>query len=94
MLTRVVKMHFNQMYIADFKQSFVLLKPQIEAFKGCTEVNLFQDKANPAIFFTISKWENEEHLENYRHSALFKETWAVVKPNFVQRAEAWSLSLL
>ncbi|WP_410221520.1 putative quinol monooxygenase [Pedobacter sp.] len=94
MLTRIVKMHFNQMYTTDFKRFFASLKSQIETFDGCKEVNLFQDKANPEIFFTISKWENEDSLENYRHSALFKETWAVVKPNFVQKAEVWSLSLL
>ena len=91
MLVRVVKMQFNINYIEEFKNLFNTLKPLIANFEGCNEVKLLQYETEPTIFFTISKWQNADALENYRKSDLFIETWAVVKPNFSNKAEAWSL---
>ena len=91
MLVRVVKMHFSSVFTAEFKTIFKAVQPKIEAFEGCTAVQLLQDKHTPEIFFTISHWQDEEHLNNYRNSELFKTTWAIVKPNFQFKAEAWSL---
>ena len=84
-------MQFNPAFIAEFKITFKAVQSKIAAFKGCNGVQLLQDPANPEIFFTISKWQDEAHLNAYRNSELFKTTWAVVKPNFKIKAEAWSL---
>lgn len=91
MLVRLVKMHFNPEFIGEFKITFEAIQPKIAAFKGCNAVQLLQDQSNPEIFFTISHWLDEQHLNAYRNSELFKTTWAVVKPNFKVKAEAWSL---
>ncbi|WP_316752097.1 antibiotic biosynthesis monooxygenase family protein [Pedobacter gandavensis] len=91
MLTRLVKMQFNPDFVTEFQESFKAIQPQIAAFKGCSSVKLLQDLANPNTFFTISIWQDEAHLEDYRRSTLFKETWTRVKPNFSAKAEAWSL---
>lgn len=91
MLVRVVKMHFNASFITEFQTVFKSVHPKIANFKGCNSVKLLQDHAQPEIFFTISHWQDEEHLNNYRNSELFKTTWAIVKPNFKTKAEAWSL---
>lgn len=91
MLIRVVKMQFNPDFIAGFKITFASVQPKIAAFKGCSKVQLLQDQSNPEIFFTISHWQDEAHLNAYRDSELFKTTWAMVKPNFKIKAEAWSL---
>jgi heme-degrading monooxygenase HmoA len=92
MITRIVKMHFADSFIPDFKNIFKSTKPFILDFDGCTSVKLFQHESDPSIFFTISKWESTEHLENYRNSVLFQATWAKVKSAFVSKAEAWSLT--
>lgn len=91
MLVRVVKMHFSPAFIAEFKVLFKSVQPKIATFKGCTGVQLLQDHNNPEIYFTISHWADETHLNAYRDSELFKTTWAAVKPNFKIKAEAWSL---
>lgn len=91
MLVRLVKMHFSTTFAAEFKTVFKSVQPKIVSFKGCTAVQLLQDHSNPEIFFTISHWEDEDHLNAYRNSELFKSIWASVKPNFRFKAEAWSL---
>ncbi|MBB2145041.1 antibiotic biosynthesis monooxygenase [Pedobacter sp. LMG 31464] len=91
MLVRVVKMHFTPSFVSEFKTLFNQVKPLISSFEGCNSVQLLQHETQPEIFFTISNWQSAEHLESYRKSELFTETWAKVKPNFANKAEAWSL---
>lgn len=91
MLVRLVKMHFSTTFATEFKTVFKSVQPKIAGFKGCTSVQLLQDHNDPEIFFTISHWEDEDHLNAYRNSELFKTVWARVKPNFRFKAEAWSL---
>ncbi|MFA4868463.1 MAG: antibiotic biosynthesis monooxygenase family protein [Pedobacter sp.] len=91
MLIRIVKMHFNAAFVSEFSTIFKSVQPKIESFDGCSSVQLLQDQNDPEIFFTISHWNDEQHLNAYRQSDLFKTTWAVVKPNFKVKAEAWSL---
>jgi heme-degrading monooxygenase HmoA len=91
MLVRIVKMHFNSAYTSQFKLLFDEVMPLIAKFEGCDSVQLLHDETEADLFFTISRWKTAKHLENYRNSALFKTTWAKVKPNFKHKAEAWSL---
>jgi quinol monooxygenase YgiN len=91
MLTRVVKMHFSPTFITQFSALFAATQEKIRAFEGCQSVQLLQHESDPSLFFTISKWESAQHLENYRNSELFINTWAQVKPHFISKAEAWSL---
>jgi heme-degrading monooxygenase HmoA len=91
MLIRIVKMHFNPAFVSEFRTVFKSVQPKIESFDGCSTVQLLQDQNDPEIFFTISHWKDEQHLNAYQESNLFKTTWAIVKPNFKVKAEAWSL---
>jgi quinol monooxygenase YgiN len=92
MITRIVKMTFKPENISEFKKIFYESQKLIAAFEGCIHLELMIDISNKCIFFTISHWENEESLNNYRDSYLFKNTWSKVKPLFSERALAWSLS--
>ncbi|HEY0262023.1 MAG TPA: antibiotic biosynthesis monooxygenase family protein [Chitinophagales bacterium] len=94
MITRLVKMTFRKEEIEQFKNIFAEKKAFITAFSGCEKVNLFQDKNDERIFFTISIWQSEEALENYRHSELFRETWAATKVLFDDKPEAWSIDIV
>ncbi|MFD0941189.1 putative quinol monooxygenase [Pedobacter boryungensis] len=91
MLVRVVKMHFTPSFVEEFKILFNQVKPLISGFEGCNGVQLLQHESQPELFFTISNWQSAEHLELYRNSDFFQQTWAKVKPNFESKAEAWSL---
>lgn len=92
MITRIVKMTFRPGTEADFQQVFRESQPVIKTFAGCIDVNAFNDVANPLVYFTISQWESEEALNNYRNSEFFKKTWVKTKALFQERAEAYSLS--
>jgi len=56
----------------DFKNLFNQTYPHIRNFDGCRFLELYEDKEQPNTFYTISKWDNSEHLEEYRKSNLFR----------------------
>lgn len=90
MITRIVKLTFQEHLVDDFLTIFDVSGPKIRAMDGCQHVDLVQDKYRPYVFFTISKWDNEESLEAYRNSELFRGTWKHIKLLFSLPAHAWS----
>ncbi len=94
MFTRIVKMEFKTEEIETFLYNFEAVKEKIRSFPGCLFLELYRDKNNPNIFFTYSKWNMENDLENYRKSELFKKVWATTKPKFRSKAQAWSVDTL
>lgn len=91
MFVRIVKMTFKEENIALFKEVFDQSKHKIRGFEGCSFLELYQDKNAPNIFFTYSYWEDEMHLNTYRHSELFKAVWSKTKVLFDKKPEAWSV---
>ena len=91
MFVRIVKMSFHKKHIDEFSSMFEAKKAFIRASKGCELLELYQDKNNPEIFFTYSYWENEQDLENYRNSELFKDVLAKTKVFFNDKPLAWSV---
>lgn len=90
MIVRIVKLSFREEEIDRFKEILVESKEKIKSFPGVIYLEMLQDINDPTIFFTYSHWESEQDLENYRHSELFKNTWAKTKPLFSAPAKAWS----
>lgn len=91
MIVRIVQMTFRTEAIADFKELFEERKERIRHFDGCRHLELWQDSGNPAIFFTYSHWESEAHLNHYRFSEFFKDTWGRTKALFADKPQAWSV---
>lgn len=87
-------MTFQEDKVSEFLQNFNSVKDKIRNVNGCRLLELYRDKDNPSVFFTYSYWEREQDLENYRLSELFTGVWAVTKPLFAQKAEAWSVDKL
>jgi len=94
MFTRIVKLTFDSKHIELFLSNFEENKNDIRNFPGCKHLKLLRDKTNPSIFFTYSKWDSPEALDNYRNSDLFKGIWAKTKPMFSAKPEAWSVNVL
>ena len=90
MLIRIVKLHFKEDKINAFLSHFEKIKWKVSNFPGCKGMKLLQDNENPAIIFTFSSWENENALENYKNSQLFKELWPSIKIWFEDKPKAWS----
>jgi len=91
MITRVVKMTIESHHVEEFIEVFEGKQKDIAKFAGCKEVNLLYDVACPNVLYTISKWDSEVHLHDYRDSGFFEDTWTTVKKLFAAKPEAWSL---
>ena len=91
MITRIVRMTFRKEEIETFQEVFHSSKELIASFPGCKHLELHQQENDPRVFFTISRWESLQHLEDYRNSDLFMRTWAKTKILFEERPSAWSL---
>lgn len=83
-------MHF----IPDKKKSFLEIfnasKNKIRNSPGCSYLMLLEDINDPFHLITFSKWANEDYLEKYRASELFRKTWAKTKILFDQKPIARS----
>ena len=93
MIKRIVKLTFHPENIDAFKQIFEDSKHKIHVRQGCHHLELWQGKNDPNIFFTYSFWTSEDDLNAYRHSDLFKATWAKTKVLFSDKPEAWSVEV-
>lgn len=91
MITRIVKLSFEEKNVAEFLKIFENSKHKIRAMSGCNGLELLNDLHSPTIFFTYSKWNTEQDLNNYRNSDLFKSVWANTKILFNDKPEAWSV---
>jgi hypothetical protein len=91
MIKRLVKLQFQENQVENFLQIFAETKSQIRHFPGCRHLELWR---TGNTFFTYSIWDDEAALENYRHSELFKTTWARTKVLFAEKAEAWSVQMI
>lgn len=92
MIIRVVKMTFREGEEENFLEIFRNAGNRIRAFEGCSEVQLLRSPEQGNIFFTLSKWQNDDSLQAYRKSDLFQKTWKKTKALFSERAVAWSLN--
>lgn len=94
MITRIVRLTFDETKLANFIQVFENSKLHIAAFEGCLGLQLMQDATEKNIMYTLSYWESEAHLNKYRFSSLFKTTWAQTKILFANKPQAFSLELI
>ncbi len=91
MIIRIVRMHFTEAGVEEFLAVFNRNKTQIRNFPGCSHLELLKDLNDPTIYTTLSHWDNEHSLENYRQSPLFASVWGTVKTLFAERTQAFSL---
>ncbi len=91
MIIRIVRMHFTKTGVDEFLQIFDQHKTAIRNFPGCSHLQLLKDVADPTIYTTLSHWDKQESLENYRKSELFVQVWRRVKILFAERSQAFSL---
>jgi heme-degrading monooxygenase HmoA len=91
MLIRMVRMHFTAAGAEEFLEIFHQHKTQIRNFPGCHHLQLLQDVKDVYCYTTLSHWDGEASLENYRKSELFEGVWSRVKKLFARRTEAFSM---
>ncbi len=94
MIKRLVRLSFQEDKIEDFIEIFRERKKNIKESPGCTHLELLQDKNNKNVFFTLSYWDSEVDLENYRQSDFFKATWKKTKILFNDKPMVWSTEVI
>ena len=94
MIKRIVKLEFKKNKTKIFKEFFKENYMKILSHEGCEKLELLEDINSKNIFFTISIWKNEEHLNNYRNSRIFKDLWKKIKLNFCNEPNAWSTKII
>lgn len=92
MITRIVKLTFEEERVADFLAFFDTIKHVVNEFPGCYGMKLYQDIDRPNIIMTYSHWQSQQDLDNYRQSEAFGQIWPNIKPWFKDKPEAWSVN--
>ena len=94
MLIRIVRMTFKPESIPAFLENFEQHKKMIRNFEGCQHLELWQDENQKNIFVTYSHWTDENALNQYRDSELFKSVWSFTKELFSEKPIAFSTKKL
>lgn len=90
-IIRIVRMSFDPDHVTDFLTMFAERYPLIRHFEGCSSLRLMQDEQHPNVYYTLSEWQSARHLDQYRHSDLFKDTWKLTRSWFNDKPQAFSL---
>jgi heme oxygenase (mycobilin-producing) len=93
MINRIVRLSFMPDKVEEFLRIFEQSKSLIASFKGCEGLTLLQDAAQLNVFYTYSLWQSGSHLEDYRHSELFKTTWKATRALFNDKPMAFSTTV-
>jgi quinol monooxygenase YgiN len=91
MITRIVKLTFEEDKVDDFLSFFETIKHVVNEFPGCRGMKLYQDIQHPNVIMTYSHWRSQEDLDHYRDSEAFGQIWPGIKPWFKEKPEAWSV---
>lgn len=90
MLIRIVRMTIHPEHIGEFMTLFHGVHDRIESFPGCRSVELLTDARYPNVVATLSRWDDDDALQNYRASDLFRRTWSKTREMFAAAPEASS----
>ena len=83
-------MTFTQETLKQFEAIFRKHENAIGDQPGCFKVELVEDSTNPLVRATVSIWDSEESLNDYRKSELFGEVWPETKRLFAAAPEVVS----
>ena len=94
MIVRIVRMSFKQDAVDAFLKNFKDNKQKIRKSVGCSHLELMQDLNDPTVFTTHSHWDNEECLNGYRNTELFKNVWKKTKVLFSDKPIAHTYTIV
>lgn len=94
MIVRIVHMEFLPEKRAAFLALFEQYKADIAAQPGCRDLKLAEDVTNTSNISTVSVWDGQQDLDDYRKSALFAQVWPATKALFAAPPTAHSHTVL
>lgn len=72
MITASIKLHGRHEKRTEILQTLRSLRDELSREKKCGQVNVYQNVDDEDIFFLVEDWPNEEELDEYLSSRLFK----------------------
>jgi heme-degrading monooxygenase HmoA len=87
-------MTFQPRDVEKFLNIFNQYKTRIKSAEGCTSLELIQNTEFPDQISTLSQWDSQFYLDNYRGSDVFKEVWPMTKELFSAKPRATSFEIL
>jgi hypothetical protein len=91
-VTRIVRLVFKPELIEKFMEIYNSSYELIRYSPGCTYLELMRDQELENVYYTYSKWQSDQDLQEYRKSELFSRTWAKTKLLFDDKPQAFSLT--
>lgn len=92
MITRVVQLEIKEQHVEEFKLLFAENCLKIKASQGCLSLKLLNNLTEKNVFYTLSTWDSENDLNNYRKSELFGQIWPRTKT--LLHKKPWAQSLV
>lgn len=83
-------MTFDPQKVDEFIKVFNHSKLKIAMFSGNHGLKLLQDTQSSNVFYTYSLWQDDDSLQRYRRSDIFKTTWAATRILFIDKPQAYS----
>lgn len=94
MIKRIVKLTIKEEKLAELYQVLDQHLLFIRNVDGCNHLEILKSKPPTNIVWTISIWESEEALNNYRNHPKFYPIWKALKATFAEKAEAWTNDII
>lgn len=94
MIIRKVDLEIDPSKLDEFEEIFTSRNPSLNKVKGCHRVELIKHPELEFAYSTLSMWDSEDDLNNYRKSEYFGETWMKLKPLFTAKAKATTYDLI
>lgn len=94
MIVRIVELSIREDKMVIAKSLLAEVAPKVRSSPGCSHLRILIDLHKSGHVTTYSHWSSEADLNAYRHSDIFKDFWAQIKPLFALPAKAWSSQTL
>ncbi len=91
MIVRVVHLPADPEKFDELAELYERGAKVVRSWPGALKLELFHDSEEPYTLVTISHWESEEALQDYRHSEYFRGFWPKVRATLRGRASAETL---
>jgi 3-dehydroquinate synthase len=94
MIQRLVQLTFREDATAAFEEIFAESKNKIRSMPGCLHLEAWRNTDQPNVYYTYSRWLDQDALDNYRNSEYFGTVWPRTKALFAAKPVAFSADRL
>ncbi|PHI19285.1 3-dehydroquinate synthase [Lewinellaceae bacterium SD302] len=94
MIQRLVQLTFREDATAAFEQILEESRSVIRQQAGCLHMEAWRDVNEPTVYYTYSRWLDQDSLDAYRNSDYFGQIWPRTKALFSAKPRVFSAEKL